>query len=137
VRSGITSHWVKKAFCCNQFLTKSSSGASTIYDHHWVVWAEPKLPALALELAPIRVNLIAAGFVDTPLSATRSETNSKTVAISFAVRCLFDVWWVPQTSPRWRYTSWRIRLLRERPMTSTEGSNSSPSERCKVRIQQI
>ena len=26
--------------------------------------------ALALELAPVRVNLIAAGFVDTPLSAT-------------------------------------------------------------------
>jgi len=26
--------------------------------------------ALALELAPVRVNMIAAGFVDTPLSAT-------------------------------------------------------------------
>ena len=33
--------------------------------------AEPALIAnLALELAPIRVNLIAAGFVDTPLSAS-------------------------------------------------------------------
>ena len=33
--------------------------------------ALPALTAsLALELAPIRVNLIAAGFVDTPLSAT-------------------------------------------------------------------
>jgi len=30
----------------------------------------PFTAALALELAPIRVNLIAAGFVDTPLSAT-------------------------------------------------------------------
>ena len=27
------------------------------------------IPKLALEVAPIRVNLIAAGFVDTPLSA--------------------------------------------------------------------
>ena len=30
----------------------------------------PFVAALALELAPIRVNLIAAGFVDTPLSAS-------------------------------------------------------------------
>ncbi|MDT5186826.1 MAG: hypothetical protein QOI29_4984, partial [Mycobacterium sp.] len=30
----------------------------------------PFTAALALELAPIRVNLIAAGFVDTPLSAS-------------------------------------------------------------------
>jgi NAD(P)-dependent dehydrogenase (short-subunit alcohol dehydrogenase family) len=30
----------------------------------------PLTPALALELAPVRVNLIAAGFVDTPLSAS-------------------------------------------------------------------
>jgi NAD(P)-dependent dehydrogenase (short-subunit alcohol dehydrogenase family) len=30
----------------------------------------PFTAALALELAPVRVNLIAAGFVDTPLSAT-------------------------------------------------------------------
>ena len=30
----------------------------------------PFIAALALELAPIRVNLIAAGFVDTPLSAS-------------------------------------------------------------------
>jgi NAD(P)-dependent dehydrogenase (short-subunit alcohol dehydrogenase family) len=36
-----------------------------------VTAALPALTAsLALELAPIRVNLIAAGFVDTPLSAT-------------------------------------------------------------------
>ena len=36
-----------------------------------VTAAMPPLTAsLALELAPIRVNLIAAGFVDTPLSAT-------------------------------------------------------------------
>ncbi len=31
---------------------------------------------LALELAPVRVNLIAAGFVDTPLSATLSSATS-------------------------------------------------------------
>lgn len=30
----------------------------------------PFTAALALEIAPVRVNLIAAGFVDTPLSAT-------------------------------------------------------------------
>jgi len=30
----------------------------------------PFIASLALELAPVRVNLIAAGFVDTPLSAT-------------------------------------------------------------------
>ena len=30
----------------------------------------PFVATLALELAPVRVNLIAAGFVDTPLSAT-------------------------------------------------------------------
>jgi NAD(P)-dependent dehydrogenase (short-subunit alcohol dehydrogenase family) len=36
-----------------------------------VTAALPALTAsLALELAPVRVNLIAAGFVDTPLSAT-------------------------------------------------------------------
>ena len=36
-----------------------------------VTAAMPALIAsLALELAPVRVNLIAAGFVDTPLSAT-------------------------------------------------------------------
>ena len=39
---------------------------------HAVTSAElpPLTASLALELAPIRVNLIAAGFVDTPLSAT-------------------------------------------------------------------
>ena len=33
----------------------------------------PFTAALALELAPVRVNLIAAGFVDTPLSASYSR----------------------------------------------------------------
>ena len=40
----------------------------------------PLAAALALELAPIRVNLIAAGFVDTPLSASLRRTNSTTAA---------------------------------------------------------
>jgi NAD(P)-dependent dehydrogenase (short-subunit alcohol dehydrogenase family) len=31
---------------------------------------EPELPGQTVELAPVRVNLIAAGFVDTPLSAS-------------------------------------------------------------------
>ena len=57
-----------------------------------VTVAFPALVAnLALELAPIRVNLIAAGFVDTPLSASllgdrldarRSRTLSQASSIS-------------------------------------------------------
>jgi NAD(P)-dependent dehydrogenase (short-subunit alcohol dehydrogenase family) len=54
--------------------------------------ATSALPALisnlAVEVAPIRVYLIAAGFVDTPLSASRCSAISWTrVASSFARRC--------------------------------------------------
>ena len=42
---------------------------------------------LALEVAPIRVNLIAAGFVDTPLSARCSATTWRRAASSSAPRC--------------------------------------------------
>ena len=42
---------------------------------------------LALELAPIRVNLIAAGFVDTPLSAAILGDSSTRAASNSARRC--------------------------------------------------
>ena len=57
---------------------------------------------LALELAPIRVNLIAAGFVDTPLSWRSSATNWRHGARSFARRCRSGVSSAPATSPRSR-----------------------------------
>ena len=68
------------------------------------------LPALtknlALELAPIRVNLIAAGFVDTPLSASAPGRRSWTrVASSSAPRCRSGVSSARPTSPRWPSTS--------------------------------
>ena len=40
----------------------------------------PFTAALALELAPVRVNLIAAGFVDTPLRHPSSAIDSRSVA---------------------------------------------------------
>ncbi len=50
-----------------------------------VTAALPALTAsLAIELAPVRVNLIAAGFVDTPLSAFLLGDELKTGAASFA-----------------------------------------------------
>ena len=46
-----------------------------------VAAALPALTAnLALELAPVRVNLIAAGFVDTPLSASLLGNRSRKAA---------------------------------------------------------
>jgi NAD(P)-dependent dehydrogenase (short-subunit alcohol dehydrogenase family) len=50
----------------------------------------PFTATLALEVAPVRVNLIAAGFVDTPLSASFSATASKQDATSFAPPCRSD-----------------------------------------------
>jgi NAD(P)-dependent dehydrogenase (short-subunit alcohol dehydrogenase family) len=67
------------------------------------------LPALtknlALELAPIRVNLIAAGFVDTPLSARSWATSWTRVASSSARRCRSDASSARPTSPHWPSTS--------------------------------
>ena len=58
-----------------------------------------------LELAPIRVNLIAAGFVDTPLSARSSATSSTPAASSFVPRSRSVASSGRTTSPRWPFTS--------------------------------
>jgi NAD(P)-dependent dehydrogenase (short-subunit alcohol dehydrogenase family) len=69
------------------------------------------LPALtknlALELAPIRVNLIATGFVDTTRRCRRrsSATTWTPVASSFARRCRSDASSARPTSPRSPCTS--------------------------------
>jgi len=78
-----------------------------------VTAALPALTAnLALELAPVRVNLIAAGFVDTPLSASLLPSGASSNR---------------PTSPPSPYTSWPTRPSRARPTTSTVGSSSSPA----------
>ena len=80
---------------------------------HCIAALTAAMPALsrnlAIELAPIRVNLIAAGFVDTPLSATllgdqldaRREQLRNTLPIA--------AWSGRPTSPRWPSTSWPTR----------------------------
>ena len=59
---------------------------------------------LALELAPIRVNVIAAGFVDTPLSATLLGDDLELAPGSCARRCRSAGWSDRRTSPRWPCT---------------------------------
>jgi NAD(P)-dependent dehydrogenase (short-subunit alcohol dehydrogenase family) len=59
---------------------------------------------LALEVAPIRVNVIAPGFVDTPLPRSTSVISSTSAASSFAARCRSDGSSNPTTSPRWQCT---------------------------------
>jgi NAD(P)-dependent dehydrogenase (short-subunit alcohol dehydrogenase family) len=72
-----------------------------------VTAALPALTAsLALELAPVRVNLIAAGFVDThPCRHRSSAMNSKTAAISFAPRYPSGASSARPSPPRSPYTS--------------------------------
>ena len=60
----------------------------------------PFTAALALELAPVRVNLIAAGFVDTPLSASLLGDQSRTAAPSCARHCRSAASSSPKMSPR-------------------------------------
>ena len=62
------------------------------------------LPALignlAVEVAPIRVNLIAAGFIDTPLSGRCSATTWRRAATSSGPHCPSGAWSDRPTSPR-------------------------------------
>ena len=59
------------ARCCSWAAPAAAGRASASALASAVTAALPALTAnLALELAPVRVNLIAAGFVDTPLSAS-------------------------------------------------------------------
>ncbi|MBN6050683.1 SDR family oxidoreductase, partial [Nonomuraea sp. RK-328] len=60
----------------------------------------PFTAALALELAPVRVNLIAAGFVDTPFRPRCSEINWRSAATSCGRRSRSAVSSSPPTSPR-------------------------------------
>ena len=60
---------------------------------------------LALELAPIRVNLIAAGFVDTPLSAALLGDQLDERRSSCAPRCPSGASSDRPTSPPWPCTS--------------------------------
>lgn len=85
IRDALSSHAVLDLEVARNAKPKMRAGGSLVFmggtggrriDHRLgiVSAATATLPpftaALALELAPIRVNLIAAGFVDTPLSAT-------------------------------------------------------------------
>ncbi len=66
----------------------------------------PLTATLALEVAPIRVNLIAAGFVDTPLSATLlGDRPRQAPRPSCGRRCRSAASSARPTSPRWPSTS--------------------------------
>ena len=66
----------------------------------------PFVAALALELAPVRVNLIAAGFVDTPLSASYfSSEGLDARREELKATCRSAASSDRPTSLRWRFTS--------------------------------
>lgn len=100
--------------------------------------ATAALPALvanlALEMAPVRVNLIAAGFVDTPLSASLLGTGSTPGARNCGPRFPSDGWSARPTSPLSPYTSCATARSRARRTTSTAVSNSSRTENRPGRI---
>jgi NAD(P)-dependent dehydrogenase (short-subunit alcohol dehydrogenase family) len=60
---------------------------------------------LAVEMAPIRVNLIAAGFVDTPLSTSSSGTSWTSAGTSWPRRSPSGASSSPRTLPPRRCTS--------------------------------
>jgi NAD(P)-dependent dehydrogenase (short-subunit alcohol dehydrogenase family) len=84
-------------------------GRRTAAGHAFISALTAALPAmtknLVLELAPIRVNLIAAGFVDTPLSAVTWPTSWTRAASSSAPRCRSDASSARPTSPHSPSTS--------------------------------
>jgi NAD(P)-dependent dehydrogenase (short-subunit alcohol dehydrogenase family) len=65
----------------------------------------PFTAALALELAPVRVNLIAAGFVDAPLSASLLGGGCRPGVSSCARPSRSAAWSDQPTSPRSPFTS--------------------------------
>lgn len=83
---------------------------------------------LALEMAPVRVNLIAAGFVDTPLSGRFSVINLISEASSSARPCRSGAWLDRLTLRHLPCTLCATRRSRVRHMTLTAGSNSSRGE---------
>jgi len=84
--------------------------------------------SLALEVAPVRVNLIAAAFVDTPLAASLLGDQIDKRASSSVPRCRSAASLARPISPHWPSTSWRTPRSPARPSTSTAASNSSKDE---------
>ena len=86
-----------------------TGGRRTAAGRSFIAALTAALPAmtrtLALEVAPVRVNLIAAGFVDTPLSASCSATRSTSAASSSVPRCRSAASSARPTSPHWPSTS--------------------------------
>ena len=82
---------------------------------------------LALELAPVRVNLIAAGFVDTPLSAAilgaELENRRNQLRATLPIRRVVE----PADVAALAVHIMANTALTGRPTTSTAGSSSSSS----------
>ncbi len=81
------------------------------------------IAGLALEIAPVRVNLIAAGFVDTPSRPRCSAMPSTSAATSCAPPFPSGAWSAPTTSPPSPSTSWPTPPSPARPTTSTAASS--------------
>jgi hypothetical protein len=68
--TGWTKQWLKSAAAHCRFRRQPAGEQGHRDRFGGAASLPPFIATLALELAPIRVNLIAAGFVDTPLSAS-------------------------------------------------------------------